>query len=299
MDHDRPHSEGPADRPEIQTGGALWVPPGHFYSPLVDPDDVHVRKAVENEAHPSVTASSLGLDEQEMLRWFSIVSQRYNSSPFPQRPSHESRYYYANPHFPLADALALLGIMVEKKPRRYIEVGSGFSSCAAIDINERHLDGGADMTFIEPHPEMFLELVGAQTRYSSCLYRMKLQDTPIELFASLQPADIVFIDSSHVAKTGSDVLDYFFRVLPTLRKGVLIHIHDIFFPFEYPSSWLEEENRSWNEAYFLRAFLSLNDQYRVIYFSDWVYKCHRELVAASMPLCVQHRGGSIWIEKRE
>jgi hypothetical protein len=88
-----------------------------------------------------------------------------------------------------------------------------------------------------------------------------------------------------------------FRILPVLPAGILIHIHDIFFPFEYPASWIVNENRSWNEAYILRAFLSFNAVFRVIYFSDWIYKCHCELFAASMPLCVQHRGGSIWIEK--
>ncbi len=257
------------DVPDDLRTKELWVPTGHFYSPLVDPADVHVRTATDSEAHPSVTASSLGLNEPEMLRWFSIISQHYHSNPFSERPSPTSKYHYANPNFPLADALALLGIMLEKKPRRYVEVGCGYSSCAAIDINEKYLNGRVEMTFIDPFPDMFLKLIGSDSQYSS-----------------------------HVGKTGSDVLDYLFRVLPALPAGVLIHIHDIFFPFEYPASWIVDENRSWNEAYLLRAFLLFNPVFQVIYFSDWIYKCRRELFATSMPLCVQHRGGSIWIEKR-
>jgi hypothetical protein len=277
----------------------LWVPTGHFYSPLVDPADVHVRTATDSEAHPSVTASSLGLDEPEMLRWFSIISQHYHSNPFSEHPSPTSKYHYANPNFPLADALALLGIMLEKKPRRYVEVGCGYSSCAAIDINEKYLNGHVEMTFIDPFPDMFLKLIGSDSQYANRLHRMALQDAPLDIFTSLTAADILFIDSSHVGKTGSDVLDYLFRILPALAAGVLIHIHDIFFPFEYPASWIVDENRSWNEAYLLRAFLLFNPVFQVIYFSDWIYKCRRDLFATSMPLCVPHRGGSIWIEKRQ
>ena len=274
----------------------LWVPAGHFYSPLVDPTDPHVQKALEDEAHPAASASALGLDEREMLRWFSIISGHYPTNPFPEQPAGGSLYHYANPLFPLADALALLGVMIETRPRRYVEVGCGYFSCAAIDINEKYMGGAVEMTFIEPYPDEFLKQVG-ESKYASRLQRTKLQDVPLDLFTGLSAGDVVFLDSSHVAKTGSDVVDYMFRVLPALPKGVLIHIHDIFFPFEYPAAWVETENRSWNEAYLLRAFLLGNESYRVIYFSDWMYKCRREVFGAAMPLCVEHRGGSIWIEK--
>jgi hypothetical protein len=287
-----------AGRAEAVGAEQLWVPAGHFYSPLVDPADVHVRKAIDDEAHPSATAASLGLDEREMLRSFSIISAHYPTNPFPEHRSEGSRYYYANPQFPLADALALLGIMVQAKPRRYVEVGCGYSSCAAIDINEKYLGGSVDMTFVEPYPDALLGLLEPESKYAARLRRMKLQDAPLDLFAKLDAGDILFIDSSHVAKTGSDVVDYMFRILPALRRGVLIHVHDIFFPFEYPAAWIAGESRSWNEAYLLRAFLLFNQAFRVIYFSDWLYKCRRELFGAAMPLCIEHRGGSIWIEKR-
>lgn len=274
-----------------------WVPLGHFYSPILDATDRHVRKAMDEEAFPSVTAGSLGLDEHQMLSWFRIISKHYNTNPFPDQASNTARYYYNNPQFPLADALALLCIMVEHKPKRYVEVGCGYSSCAAIDVNEKYLGGQVDMTFIDPYPDTFLSLI-TDSRHADRLYRLKLQDVPLETFTRLESGDILFIDSSHVAKTGSDVLDYFFRILPVLSSGVLIHIHDIFFPFEYPAAWIVDENRSWNEAYMLRAFLSFNPAFNVFYFSDWIYKCRCELLEQFMPLCVQNRGGSIWIQKR-
>ena len=275
----------------------LWVPAGHFYSPLVDPADAHVQKAMAGEAHPAVSAASLGLDEAEMLRWFSLLRGHYASSPFPEQPAETCRYHFANPHFPLADALALLAVMLAKKPRRYVEVGCGYSSCAAIDINEKYLGGQMEMSFIDPYPDTLLKLLGAGSAYAGSIQRVKLQDAPLEWFTRLAASDILFIDSSHVAKTGSDVLDYLFRILPSLSAGVLIHIHDIFFPFDYPAAWIADENRSWNEAYLLRAFLHNNSAYKVIYFSDWIYKCRRELFAAYTPLCIPHRGGSLWMEK--
>ena len=137
------------------------------------------------------------------------------------------------------------------------------------------------MTFIEPHPETALELFGDDSRYRACVLRQRLQDTPLSLFTELD---------------AGDVLDYLFRILPRLRPGVLVHVHDIFYPFEYPELWIADQNRSWNEAYFVRAFLCANLNFRVLYLSDWIYKCRRHLFETRMPLCVQHRGGSLWLQ---
>lgn len=274
----------------------LWVPPGHFYSPLVDPAEPSVVQSMLSEAHPTVPPASFGISEEEMLHWFHVIAKEYARRPFPEKPAAGLLYYYSNPNFPLADALALQGFMLSGQPGRYIEIGSGFSSCAAIDINDRYLGGGVDMTFIEPHPELALELIGADSPYRNRFLKSKLQDVPLDVFQSLGKGDILFIDSSHVAKTGSDVLDYLFRVLPCLAPHVLVHVHDIFYPFEYPKDWIADQNRSWNEAYFLRAFLQGNPMFRVLYMSDFFYKCRRDLVAEKMPLCIAHRGGSVWME---
>jgi len=279
-----------------QQSPQLYEPPGHYYSPIVDPDDEWVRRAMEREAHPETPPSEFGIDENEMLRWFDKIAARYPAHPFPEQPAPGRLYHYANPSFPLADALALLGFLAEVRPRRYVEVGAGYSSCAAIDINEQYLGGTLRMTFIEPHPETALELFGAGSRYCACVLPQRLQDTPLSLFTDLDAGDVLFIDSSHVGKTGSDVLDYLFRILPQLRPGVLVHVHDIFYPFEYPKVWIVDQNRSWNEAYFLRAFLCANPRFRVLYLSSWIYRCRRHLFETRMPLCIQHAGGSLWMQ---
>lgn len=274
-------------------------PPGHFYSPVVDPDDPHVQQALAAETQPDPHLSGIELCESAMQVWFNRMAEQYQLSPFPLEPSPPSLYGYNNPFFSLADALALLAFFRQARPRRFIEVGSGFSSCAAIDCNRRFLEEQARLTFIDPHPERLLALLPLQSHYRSCIERKHLQEVPLTAFQELRANDILFLDSSHVAKTGSDVLDYLFRILPALAPGVLIHIHDIFFPFEYPRDWVVENERSWNEAYLLRAFLTNNSAYRILFFSDWFYKCRRSLVEAKMPLCIERRGGSLWVRKEE
>ena len=142
-----------------------------------------------------------------------------------------------------------------------------------------------------------MQLIAGRSADQRSILKSRLQDVPLKVFAALGDGDILFLDSSHVAKTASDVVDYTFRILPALRSGVLVHIHDIFYPFEYPRSWIVDENRSWNEAYLVRAFLHANAGFRVLYLSDWVYKCRRDLFETHMPLCVRYRGGSLWMRK--
>ena len=167
-----------------------------------------------------------------------------------------------------------------------------------IDINRTYCSGEIDLTFIDPFaPEVAPHLLD-HPDFNAGLLRARLQGVPTERFQELGPGDILFIDSSHVAKTGSDVVDYAFRILPALKTGVAVHIHDIFFPFEYPRSWVETQNRSWNEAYLIRAFLQGNRRWSVEFLFDWFYKCRREELAAKMRDCVENRGGSLWLAAR-
>lgn len=282
---------------------ALFTPPGHFYSPLLDPGDSAVQRAMDHEAAPSSPLTEFGISEREVLSWFDRVSANYDQTrgkpqPFPKHAETGWRYHFDNPAFPLADALALLTFMTVARPKRYLEIGAGHSSCAALDISERYLSGQVEMFFVDPHPETFHQLLIDHPDDRRLILQARLQDVPLDRFRALEAGDILFIDSSHVAKTGSDVLDYLFRVLPALRPGVYVHIHDIFFPFEYPRAWIVDENRSWNEAYILRAFLQGNPRFEVLYLSDWIFKCRRELLATRMPLCVQYRGASLWMRSR-
>jgi hypothetical protein len=146
----------------------------------------------------------------------------------------------------------------------------------------------AQVTFVEPYPVRLHSLLSDDDRKKVKILTCPVQDAPLEIFEQLGENDILFIDSSHVAKIGSDVAFIFLRILPRLKKGVLVHFHDIFFPYSYPLDWVLE-GRAWNESLFLRAFLSCNNQFAVLAFNPFA--------GCSFPDFLANTGGSIWLRK--
>jgi hypothetical protein len=182
------------------------------------------------------------------------------------------------------------------RPQRIVEVGSGYSSCAILDVNELFFDNAIACTFIEPYPQLLRSVIGNSDRRSIRLIGQKVQDADLNVFRELQASDILFIDSSHVSKTGSDLNYILFKILPLLKKGVYIHFHDIFYPFEYPRNWVNE-GRAWNETYMLRAFLQYNQSFQIRFFSTYLLRQYPEIFKEGLPLCLKEPGGNLWIEK--
>jgi hypothetical protein len=153
------------------------------------------------------------------------------------------------------------------------------------------------MTCVDPHSEVLLSLLGEDAKHITVVTK-EVQRVPLSLFEELELNDIVFIDSSHVLKTGSDVCFELFEILPRLKAGVLVHFHDVFWPFEYPSEWVMAENRSWNELYVLRAFLMCNNKWDIIMFNDFLQRFERPLIERTFPQFLRNPGGALWIQKR-
>ena len=156
-------------------------------------------------------------------------------------PLHPQR---TEPWYNLSDGAVYYSILTTLRPKRIIEVGCGFSSAIALDVRDQELHD-LELTFIEPYPERLYELLKEGDNTTATIHRAIVQDVPIEIFDVLEKDDILFIDSSHMSSPGSDVNLLFFQVLPRLRPGVVVHFHDIFFPFEYP-----EPGESWRLAEF-------------------------------------------------
>jgi hypothetical protein len=284
---------------QVRAREGLFAPPGHFYSPLVDRRNQRLQQYYGRYAgRLTEQCAAVRLDDAALLGMFERIAAHYPEAPFPESRRDNARYYYENPAFSYADAVTLYGMLREFKPRRLIDIGSGFSSCACMDVNDRFFGGAMELSFHDPHPETLLGLLAAQDPYRECVYTTALQEIPLASFERLEPNDILLIDSSHVAKTASDVNDYLFRVLPALRPGVLVHIHDILYPFEYPPQWVLHENRSWNEAYLVKAFLMYNSAFEVVFFCDYVYNRYAAETEQRMPLCRRNTGGSLWLRKR-
>ena len=127
----------------------------------------------------------------------------------------------------------------------------------------------------------------------------RVQEVPLREFSRLEAGDVLFIDSSHVAKTGSDVNHLYFEVLPRLAPGVRIHVHDIFLPHDYPQDWAVTDNRSWNEQYLLRALLMYSQAFRVVFGCSYAFHRFPEEVRAALalPSAAAFGGGSFWMEK--
>jgi predicted O-methyltransferase YrrM len=270
-----------------------FFPAGHFYSPL--PSRAEIADAFHRGGFgPPFPA--IDLNEAGQLARLERFFAWYGEQPFPEKAGPGWRFHLDNPSYGHFDAIMLYGMLREARPRRIIEVGSGFSSAAMLDLNERVLGGGVQFTFIDPDMGRLKKLLRDDDDRRVNLIEKRVQEVPLETFGSLGENDVLFIDSSHVSKIGSDVNRLYFDVLPILAPGVLIHIHDVAGNLEYPREWFEE-GRAWNEQYLLRAFLMHNRDYRIELFSAWAWNTNLGLMREKMPLCGRGGGGQMWLRK--
>ncbi len=276
-----------------QAEWARFFPPGHFYSPLPSRAEIAEVFARGGFGPPFPT---IDLNEAAQFARLERFAGFYAEQPFPEKPVEGARFYLENPSYGHYDAIMLYGMLREARPRRIIEVGSGFSSAAMLDLNERVLGGAVNFTFIDPDMARLRPLLRAGDAGRVTLIEQRVQEVPLEVFAALGENDVLFIDSSHVSKIGSDVNRLFFEVLPALAPGVLIHIHDVAGNLDYPREWLEE-GRAWNEQYLLRAFLMNNAAYRIELFTGWLFNTRHAWLRERMPLCARGGGGQLWLRK--
>ena len=274
---------------------ALHVPPGHPYSPIPSAADVERARARADAA--GRTLPGIDLREAQQLELLERLLPLYGDLPFAAAPGSH-RYHYDNLYFTYADAIGYALLLRRLRPRRVVEVGAGYSSALALDVDELFLGGQTRFTFIEPEAERLRELVPA-AELESRLVARPVQDVPLARFEELRSGDVLFIDSSHVVKAGSDVQHLFDEVLPRLAAGVYVHVHDIFYPFEYPAGWLAT-GCAVNEAYVLRALLQAGAAYEIVLFNTFLERFHRAWFAAHMPLVLAARypTGGIWLRRR-
>lgn len=281
------------------------APPGHFYSPLLDIREVNAQaERLFEKAVREVPGINLNQEKQfQLLQEFSAL---YDECPFPERRTSGTRYFLDNEYFSYGDGIALYSFLRYCRPAKIIEIGSGFSSAAMLDVNDRFFGGSIKCTFIEPNPERLQRLMSADDKMRHTVLKKKVQDVDLDIFDTLKENDILFVDSSHIVKTGSDVFHIFSNILPRLREGVFIHFHDITWPFEYPRNWIET-GMSWNEVYFLKVFLQYNSIFQIVFFSSFIEAVGRDLMAKAMPLAlktatqtgplVTPSNSSIWLRK--
>jgi Methyltransferase domain len=272
-----------------------WMPPGHFYSPIPCIRDVRAR---EEAIFGHIPRELPGINLNETGQWTLLEQFKpyYHDLPFTPEKKEGLRYYYENGSYSYSDGIFLHCVLRHLRPQRIIEIGCGFSSCVILDTNERYLGEKVACTFIEPHAERFLSLVTPGDEKRIHLLQKRLQEVDLRAFEQLEANDVLFVDSTHVSKVGSDVNQIVFEVLPRLQSGVWVHFHDVFYPFEYPKEWIYE-GRAWNEDYLLRAFLLFNNSFEIQFFNSYLEHFHAAWFWKEMPLCMKKPGASLWLKK--
>lgn len=266
-------------------------PFNHYESPFSQSTELEVFRREKNMD----TMLDIDLNVDIQLEFLSKLV--IHSNDFKKR-KNENRFRYRsdNTFFPDGDAVLLHSMIREWHPHRIIEIGSGFSTCVMLDTRE-YWEDCAEMKVIciEPYPERLKANVKDSDKID--IRNIFVQNVDLREFEVLEANDIVFIDSSHVIKTGGDILFEIFEILPKLQSGVLIHFHDIFYPFSYPENWVLE-GIAYNEAYLLRALLTNNNAYEIIFWNDFMAgKYGERMIESGLPKDMLG-GGSLWIRRR-
>src|SRR5437764_2172 len=252
--------------------------PNHFYWPVPDVEELSQR---EWPIYANPPGCDFRLrDQVELARHFSkryIPELHWNS-----RPASDT-YHYNNGYFESCDAEVAYSMVREWKPRRIVEIGSGFSTRAmaeALRVNLELNGIAGELVTIDPCPERLpADLLGNQI----ILVPEHVQQLDLGLFETLHAGDILFIDSSHVVSVGSDVVQEYLQILPRLKPGVLVHVHDIFLPSDYPRNAVLDNLWFWSDQYLLQAFMSFNHESEILWSASALQLSHAGVLEQCFP----------------
>ncbi len=269
------------------------ITPNHFYEPIPD-----TRKLPEELWSSRSELVGIDLRSAAQLALLDELARAYGAdwARFPRDKTADPHAYYVdNRQFEGVDGEILYGLVRKHRPRRVVEIGSGFSTL--LTAQALRDNGAGELEAIEPFPPRVLRRHPLPRPVR--LRAQPVQSVPLAEFAALAPGDILFIDSSHVVKTGSDVVYEFLEILPRLGPGVLVHVHDIFLPAEYPRAWIKEERRFWTEQYLLQAFLAFNTRFEVVWASSYMHLTQPDALEAAIPSYRRDRRwpGSFWLRR--
>jgi hypothetical protein len=284
---------------EVEQPLICW-PLDHYYSPIPD-NRALAQEPARSRVWPSHPPETPGIDWRPHDQTALVRDHLARQPPFaiPDGPTGNARDYHAhNEMFSRLDAWMLQALLRHYRPRRMIEVGCGWSSLMTARVNREELSGTLDFTCIEPYPPEFL---GDGIDGISRLIVSPVEQVPVDTFLGLGRDDFLFIDTSHTVKTGGDVVFLLQEVLPRLAPGVVVHIHDIFLPWDYPQEWVLV-GRSWNEQYAVRSFLSFNSAFEVLLSVPWLSQFAPNFLGALLPdfpRAYGDGGGSLWLRRAD
>lgn len=269
----------------------LHVVAADYYSPI--PSQAERAAATVNESALIGIEISLQCHEMFLRTLLPPYVPEFSSLSASMAP-----FRFPNPAFREVDAEVYYSVLRGLRPKRVVEIGSGYSSLlAAFALRQNSLtegpEGAGHLEVVDPYPFHLLSTVENVT-----VYEKPVQEMSLDSFTSLGPGDILFIDSSHVLRSGSDVTFELLEILPRLQGGVYVHFHDVFLPGGYPAEWLERKSWFWNEQQALQAFLSFNDAFEILWAGSWLAHHHPDVLSAAIPSFGPGvRPGSLWIRR--
>lgn len=266
-------------QPELSDAWGYHIRPIHYYEPLPDFRSITPEQVQRRRDFPTID-----------FRWDEQLGLLGELEPYARELAEGD---FRNDYFSGLDAVVYYSLIRHLKPRRIVEIGGGYSTRIAGKALAANQSGR--ITCIEPEPEARLN----GSLFGVHLVRKRVEELDVSFFSSLEANDILFIDSSHTVKFGSDVCYEFLELLPTLKRGVWVHVHDIFFPHDYPAEWLLERRLALNEQYLLEAFLSFNRDFEIALSNYWLQLDHRDKLDRVWPNALAAGTGpsSFWMRR--
>ena len=264
-------------QPELSDRWGYHIRPIHYYEPLPDFRSITPEQTQRKREYPAIDFRRD--DQLRLLRELEPYARELPEADL------------VNDYFSGLDAVVYYSLIRRLKPRRIIEIGGGYSTRIAGKALAANQSGR--LTCIEPYPEERLN----GSAFGVHLVTKRVEELEVGFFSTLEANDVLFIDSSHTVKFGSDVCYEFLELLPRIAPGVWIHVHDIFFPHDYPSEWLINRRLALNEQYLLEAFLTFNDKFQVALANHWLCLDHADDAARLWPDAANQRASSFWMRR--
>ena len=274
--------------------------PVNFYSPIPDIADLDTRKVWSNKSK----MSGINFRTEEQLKLLQQLGNKYGHECYwPPTPTTntEFEFFTENNSFSYGCAAILHSMIRNYQPKKIIEVGSGNSSkiiSSAMQVNKNE-GVTSEYSIIDPYPSSITMKYSGATH----IFIEKVECVDESLFTSLESNDILFIDSGHTVRIGGDVNFLFLDIFPLLKPGVVIHIHDIPLPYEYPRIYYTNPNFRvfWTESYLLQAFLTFNPNFEVLLAMQYLTTNHWEEFCEAFSLfnpdIHKSLSGSFWMRR--
>ena len=265
----------------------------HYYEPIVFQSDL------KQDFGAPRRITGLDLNEAGQLTLLENFTYGEELLAIPTEKTSQKQFGYHNNSFESGDAEFLYNMIRHFKPGRIIEIGSGNSTLMArLAIEQNRAENPSyccDQICVEPFEQLWLEAIGAN------VVRKTVESCPESMFDALVENDILFIDSSHIIRPQGDVLFEYLQILGLLRPNVIVHVHDVFTPYDYPAKWIKRDRWMWNEQYLLEAFLSFNNRFEVIAAVNWLSHAHRDRLHDACPILMREpwrEPGSFWFRRK-